>query len=179
MPCRPAHPSGARIETRRRTRRCRSARVAPLTRAGRGLKRRSGGVPRTKTPVAPLTRAGRGLKLVHFRVSRKRRTVAPLTRAGRGLKHTERGIIALLFGRPAHPSGARIETADRWDGNHFWKVAPLTRAGRGLKHVTGRFTGTASRRPAHPSGARIETSVNVTVIMRPRRSPRSPERGAD
>ena len=60
--------------------------VAPLTRAGRGLKHQPIARPLVVGHVAPLTRAGRGLKQRVPPDRERREHVAPLTRAGRGLK---------------------------------------------------------------------------------------------
>ena len=110
-------------------------RVAPLTRAERGLKHCAASSLSRFDIVAPLTRAERGLKLAFALELSGRLVVAPLTRAERGLKQEE--INAVLAGKV---------------------VAPLTRAERGLKRLTlpdlRPFLG---RRSAHPSGARIET----------------------
>ena len=60
---RPARSSGAWIETDRTGHWIDVARVAPLDRAGRGLKRQIPFQPPPRIGVAPLDRAGRGLKL--------------------------------------------------------------------------------------------------------------------
>ena len=86
--------------------------------------------------VAPLARAGRGLKRFSCETTRRPNPVAPLARAGRGLKQKKAAAVHTLRGcRPARKSGARIETTVFFWLNVVFLVAPLARAGRGLKQV--------------------------------------------
>jgi len=108
--CRSAHPSGARIETSMRAKASSGPRVAPLTRAERGLKlRRKCRIrKRIRRSAHP---SGARIETRAEMIRSSSRRVAPLTRAERGLKQTERAWASVLRGRSAHPSGARIETA--------------------------------------------------------------------
>jgi len=71
------------------------------------------------------------------------------------LKPIGHAAAARAVSRPAHPSGARIETLFDYALRARKVVAPLTRAGRGLK-------------------LSIRTKYEDVAA-----SPRSPERGAD
>jgi len=152
--------------------------VAPLSRAGRGLKPPSRKLPRAASgcrpaltsgarietvihgyaaginAVAPLSRAGRGLKHEGRRRRRDHPRVAPLSRAGRGLKHVRLRDEQCGGSRPALTSGARIETLDDKEGHVRRAVAPLSRAGRGLKQLASALMRLATVSPrSHERGA--------------------------
>ncbi len=105
--------------------------------------------------------------------------VAPLTRAGRGLKPTAKGGDCADLGRPAHPSGARIETYDDLVKAALFAVAPLTRAGRGLK-LGERFAllRELDVAPLTRAGRGLKHEI-AKALPKHLTSPRSPERGAD
>ena len=130
---RPALTSGARIETLP-IENCRPLSiVAPLSRAGRGLKLVVYAVPRHSRERRPALTSGARIETLRARGVLTSKVVAPLSRAGRGLKLFQSRLSVSLSGRPALTSGARIETCFTLGEKRGNNVAPLSRAGRGLK----------------------------------------------
>ena len=152
---RSAHPSGARIETSFDAQSSTLSRVAPLTRAERGLKQGVAG------PLAPDERrsahpSGARIETCNSRRRCRRRE-----------------------SRSAHPSGARIETVVWSCMTQELPVAPLTRAERGLKLV-GTALDLARNRVAPLTRAERGLKLLVVDVYADRfQSLRSPERSAD